>query len=76
MGKLNIGSTSASQRSQRLGAILDKLQLIDYSILGEYCKSYAQKNKDLIETLNDKDWEEKHQKELSEFIVRHRALIR
>ncbi|KAJ8715636.1 hypothetical protein PYW07_010118 [Mythimna separata] len=51
-------------------------QLVEVYPLGEYCQSYAQKNKDLVDTFNDKDWEEKHQKDLAEIIVRHRALVR
>ncbi|XP_047035982.1 odorant receptor 85b-like isoform X3 [Helicoverpa zea] len=42
----------------------------------EYCKDYAGRNKEMINIFDDNDWEVKHQRELSDIIVRHRALIR
>lgn len=54
---------------------LDK-QLVQSYPLGEYCQGYAQKHKDMIDTFNDKDWEVRHQRDLSAIVERHRALVR
>ncbi|KAH9643147.1 hypothetical protein HF086_010599 [Spodoptera exigua] len=49
---------------------------VDKQLVHTYPLGYAQKNKDIIETFTDKDWETRHQRDLSEIIERHRALIR
>ncbi|XP_026729962.1 odorant receptor 4-like [Trichoplusia ni] len=54
---------------------LDK-QLIDTYPLGEYSTAYVRKNKESIDTFSEQEWEQKHQSELANIIVRHRALVR
>ncbi|XP_026728956.1 odorant receptor 4-like [Trichoplusia ni] len=54
---------------------LDK-QLIDTYPLAEYSTAYVRKNKESIDTFSEQEWEQKHQSELANIIVRHRALVR
>ncbi|XP_047035981.1 putative odorant receptor 92a isoform X2 [Helicoverpa zea] len=63
-------------RVRRLVYVPVDKQLVDTYPLGEYCKDYAGRNKEMINIFDDNDWEVKHQRELSDIIVRHRALIR
>ncbi|KOB73069.1 Odorant receptor [Operophtera brumata] len=51
-------------------------QLFEEFPLAAYSKEHFQTQKRIIESYGERDWERRHLKELSEIVVRHRALIR
>ncbi|XP_028031825.1 odorant receptor 4-like [Bombyx mandarina] len=51
-------------------------QLIEEYPLGEYSRNFLVKEKSAIDSYTEKQWEERFQNEVTEIVLRHRALIR
>ncbi|XP_026322996.1 odorant receptor 85c-like [Hyposmocoma kahamanoa] len=54
---------------------LDRQLLAEFP-LGVYSEQFYQKEKSAVDSCDDREWEKRHQREISEIILKHRALIR
>ncbi|XP_030023869.1 odorant receptor 85b [Manduca sexta] len=66
-----------SVRIKRLVYVPIDKQLVESYPLGEYSKDFLKKDKHInLDSFTEKEWENRYQKEVTEIVLRHHALIR